>query len=227
MKSRKTGRIVLIAACIIAVVIGFARKPSYIQVDDNTESSTYVYDEAGVLDSDAVNAVEDANSRMDATLYVVTVEDTGSYSTEEYCYNWQESHSLSQTSCELLIVTDDDSYWFIYGSSLAGVLDYSYGTLLDQYYVPYTDYSKAVEKFSDALADLFEESDYSAVGAAAEYSGNGGSVIAQILIAVVLIIIIIALVKAFTRRNYYWWGYNYPKPWYVPMWWWNRRPPHY
>ena len=222
MNKRRLGRIVLIVACIIATLIGFARKPDYIDVGNVTEKSVYVFDEAGVLNSSAIKAVEKANSSMDAKLYVVTIKDTGSMTTEDYCYFWQESHSLKQTDCELLIVTGNDSYWFIYGSALANSLDYEYDRLLDKYYVPYMDYSEAVQKFSAALAKIVEVDASKASYYA--YAGGGGSSIGQFILMVILIIVVIAIIRAISRRMYYWSGYNYQKPWYAPSVWWNSRP---
>ena len=222
MNKRRLGRIVLIIACIVATLIGFARKPDYIGVGNVTDKSPYVFDEAGVLNSSAIKAVEKANSSMDAKLYVVTIKDTGSMTTEDYCYFWQESHSLKQTDCELLIVTGNDSYWFIYGSALANSLDYQYDTLLDKYYVPYYDYSEAVQKFSTALAKTVEVD--TSKGSYYAYAGGGGSSIGQFILMIVLIIVVIAIIRAISRRMYYWSGYNYEKPWYAPTVWWNSRP---
>ena len=222
MNKRRVGQIVLIVACVIALVIGFIRKPDYISVDNVTEKSSYVFDEAGVLDSSAVKAVDKANSRMAADLYVVTIKDTGSMTTEDYCYFWQEAHSLKQTDCELLIVTGNDSYWFIYGSSLANSLDYTYDRLLDRYYVPNMDYSKAVKAFAEALADTIGNNvNANSIYA---YAGGGGSYLGQLILTIILIIVIIAIIRAISRRMYYWSGYNYSRPWYAPNSWWTSRP---
>ena len=223
MNRRRIGQIVLIVACICAMVIGFVRRPDYISVDNAAEKSSYVFDEAGVLNSSAVKAVEKANSSMAADLYVVTIKDTGSMTTEDYCYFWQEAHSLKQTDCELLIVTGTDSYWFIYGSALADTLDYTYDRLLDRYYVPYMDYSEAVQKFAAALADSIGNN-VNAGNSIYAYAGGGGSYLGQFILTIIAIIVIIAIIRAISRRMYYWSGYNYSKPWYAPNSWWTSRP---
>lgn len=206
--NRKLGAIVLVLAILLGSCIGLLKgsgsSGASTPQTEQGQSSSYVDDGAGVLNSKAVKAVESFNEKGKGTLLVVTVDDCGESSYEHavaLANDLADEGRLSARSGMLLLLdTGREDYGFVYGSDLGQYLDYSYDLLLRTNVEPdfaEGDYSGAVVSFAESLEGE--------IGGSVTPSGSSGSASVGfgglLFVAILVLIIVLSITRGAKRRR--------------------------
>ncbi len=138
-KSYTAGWIVLILAILAAVILGQLRAPAEggkapapaqtAGLDTKLDTAYYeqfIYDKAGVLDSDTEDLLALYNANWDYrynSMVAFFSENTVSGSTEDYAYDLSEDYGLGAGDALLLVVKDTDEFQFVWGDDFDGIMN--------------------------------------------------------------------------------------------------------
>lgn len=170
---------VMVAAIIAGILLGQARKPADTGKPSTAVVGTYTYtmDHAGVLSDDTMEYIDAMNTSLfaqtGAQLLVVTVDNTGSKTTEQYAWDLGNQYQVGDADRDnglvLLLALENiaqngliGDYWMVTGDGLAGN-DYELNNIL-WYYMEEDfaagDYDaavyKTVEAYMEYLADYYD-----------------------------------------------------------------------
>ncbi len=215
MKNHKLAWAVTILLVVAAIALGQFKAP--VQQSDRF----FVTDAANLFSAQEEDAIlvncQSVAQMTGARMVVVTVNNTGLRSMQTYTEKLWDDWKLS--SVDMLLVLQDDDYYFLYGSELWDKMDDNYRDLLDRYLEPQFavgNYGEAVQDFVyGAEAVLlstdnigYEDGDYEYYG-----GGLGGSLLWAFVIVLVIIVVVLAVSKnqPASKRSYYG-GYATPRP---------------
>ena len=136
-RKQSVARAVMIAAIILGVLLGQARKPADTGEPSTAVVGTYTYamDHAGVLSDKTMEYIDAMNTSLfaqtGAQLLVVTVDNTGTMSTEEYAWDLGNRYQVGDEHLDngivLLLALENiaqnglvGDYWVVTGDGLAG-----------------------------------------------------------------------------------------------------------
>lgn len=197
----------LITALLVVVAIAFGQFKAPVQQSD----SFYVTDKADLFSKQEEAAILSACQQLlqdgGARMVIVTVNHTGLKSMESYTEKLWDSWKLS--SIDMLLVMQDDDYYFLYGSELWETMDYAYRDLLDRGLEPkfaVGDYGDAVLDFIYATETVLTSGGSGYEDWGTEYQSDSRGVP---LLGVLIFVMIIAVCVSFSefrpasKRSYY------------------------
>ncbi len=170
---------VMAAAIVAGILLGQLRAPTDISEPSTAVVGTYTYamDHAGVLSDKTMEYIDEMNTSLfaqtGAQLLVVTVDNTGTMSTEEYAWDLGNRYQVGDADLNnglvLLLALDNiaqnglvGDYWMVTGDGLAG-LDYDLNNILWNYLE--ADFAignydaavrKTVEAYMEFLGDYYD-----------------------------------------------------------------------
>ena len=177
-RKQSVARAVMIAAIILGVLLGQARKPADTGEPSTAVVGTYTYamDHAGVLSDKTMEYIDAMNTSLfaqtGAQLLVVTVDNTGTMSTEEYAWDLGNRYQVGDEHLDngivLLLALENiaqnglvGDYWVVTGDGLTGQ-DYELNSILWNYMEE--DFAKGnydagvyktVKAYMDYLSDYY------------------------------------------------------------------------
>lgn len=216
MKNRKLAWVVTILLVVAAIALGQFKAPV------KQSDSFYVTDAADLFsageESSLVSACQSLLQTGGARMVVVTVDHTGLKSMQSYTEGLWEDWKLS--GIDLLLLMQEDDYYFLYGSELSGTMDNNYRTLLDRHLEP----EFAVGNYGAAVLNLISGCSSALSGTGSDWEEwddavyyEGGFSLGGIIMGIILVVVILAVCSAISRarpagRRRYYGGYAAPRP---------------
>ena len=170
-KSYTAGWIILILAILAAVVLGQLRRPTGGKAAAPTQTAgldtkldtayyeQFIYDKAGVLDSDTEALLALYNANWDYrynSMIAFFSENSVSGSAEDYAYDLSEDYELGVGDALLLVVKDTDEFQFVWGDDFDSIMNGKTVDLLGES-LSGNDWDHDVDSFYSTMDTIYRD----------------------------------------------------------------------